>query len=118
VIVSNPQDTSAMTLPTDERLPPYPAFDATDAEKDQYGRQFHEFQAHTQRRAVIAAELNAATYAREIEMRATPETLEQRKRAMIETLAKVIPQRATDTPNSYFDALATMANQYLSEHGA
>ena len=108
-------------LPTDERLPPYPAFDATEAEKDQYGRQYHEYQAHTQRRAVIAAELNAATYAREIQMRAeaaeAAKTPEQQKRDLILMLSKIIPQRATDTTNSYFDALAAMAAQYLAEHG-
>lgn len=108
-------------LPPGESLPPYPAFDASDAEKDQYGRQYHEYQAHTQRRCLIAAELNAQTYAREIQMRAdaaaAEDTPQMRKRELILFFAKIIPQRATDTPNSYFDELAKMAEQYLIEHG-
>jgi hypothetical protein len=113
---------TAPALPPGETLPTFPAFGATDAEVDLYARQYHEYQAHTQRRSVIAAEQYAATYAREVKMRAdaaaAEASLEGRKRELVLFFAKIIPQRATDTPNSYFDTLAKMAEQYLKEHGA
>jgi hypothetical protein len=113
---------TAPALPPGETLPTFPAFGATDAEVDLYARQYHEYQAHTQRRSVIAAEQYAATYAREVQMRADAAAAEAspegRKRELVLFFAKIIPQRATDTPNSYFDELAKMAEQYLKEHGA
>lgn len=109
-------------LPPHEMPPEAPNHDSSDAERTDYGYKFHEYKAITERRCLLVAEKNAATYAREIQLRvdaanAPPDTGEE-FREIVLMLAKIMPQRATDTPNAYFDALATMAKQYQAEHGA
>lgn len=97
-------------------IAPPPPLPSPDAEADVWARYTLELENYRAATARLHAQAQADTAA--AMNRNADAKWAQSRQELVMFFAEQMPQRATDTPNTYLDACAAMADQYLKEHGA